>query len=96
MLELGNFVCGRYSPKGAKQNMEEGEGGGRRPHLHESRGHPKTGQSERTFVDAEVSINLIILITHEVTDPHDDCLFQFSPKLAGQFFSRQKLRQRGP
>ena len=93
MLELGNFVRRGYSPKGAKQNMEEGEGGGRRAHLHESRGHPKTGQSECTFVDAEVSD---LLINHEVTDPHDDCLFQFSPKLAGQFFSRQKLRQRGP
>ena len=94
MLELGNFVCGRYSPKGAKQNMEEGEGRGRRPHLHEPGGHPTTGQSERTFVDAEVSVHLI---SHEVTNPHyDDCLFQFSPKLAGQFFGRQKLRQRGP
>ena len=92
MLELGNFVRRGYSPKGAKQNMEEGEGRGRRPHLHESRGHPKTGQSECALVDAEVSD---LLINHEVTDPHMMIVFSSSVRSSRGNFSVGKSSDSG-
>ena len=92
MLELGNFVRRGYSPKGAKQNMEEGEGRGRRPHLHEPGGHPKTGQSECTFVDAEVSD---LLINHEVTDPNMMIVFSSSVRSSRGNFSVGKSSDSG-